>query len=422
MEIKQLATLLNQTIVPEVMGTQVNPTAITQYNATDPDVTVNQATARNTPAFLTYCQEQSLDVDYSFALEEDLSNYADLGTALSDLDETQLKTQYQNLLLGLRDVWVRGRAYSRNMPDIFIPAEEYGAVREIVMFGTDEFEIYEGRSLIDGQTYNQDQYIGTGEDARIYANESVLEVRGSIPNDQLKIYFSNAGELNKLVSGVMLKWDNTMNLGLEQMVQRVINSLIAGCDHEIKLVTMYNNAHSGANLTATTAIQDPDFIRWTSTIVKEVKKMMQKYNKVYNDQTIETFTPEASQHLTLLDMFAVNMETYLYANTYNEEYVKNVGKYDTVPYWQTRGNDLVPTIATAGDVNVKLPGELSATHIENVVGVLYDDYSCGVSLRAGGTNIRTHFNAKGDFTNYFYGQVVETFIDKRAGAVVFTLN
>lgn len=422
MEIKQLAELLNLTIVPEVMGTQVNPTAITQYNATSPDVLATQKNARELPAFLQYCQTQSLDVDYNFALTEDLSNFADFGTVVSDFTEDQLKTLYQNLLLGVRNVWVRDRRYEIAMPDIFIPSEEYGAVREIVMFGTSDYDVYNGRSLVGGTRYDQDTYIGTGEDARIYANQSVVEVRGSVPNDQLKLYFTNATELNKLVSGIYTKMDNTMNLGLESIVQRVINSMIAECDNVVNLVTMYNSTHSGANLTSSTAINDPDFLRWASTVIKQIKKQMTKYNKVYNDQSIETFTPEKNQHLTLLDMFKIGIETYLFSDTFNEEYVKgNYGSFDTVPYWQSRGNDLLPSLATAGDINVTFDGD-DNHHLTNVVGVLYDDWSCGVALRAGGTNVRTHYNANGDFLNYFYGQTVDTFIDKRAGSVVFTLN
>lgn len=422
MEIRQLAELLNQTIVPEVMGTQVNPTAIAQYNATSPEVLATQANARSLAAFLTYCSENSLTVDYDFALTEDLSNFADFGTVVADFTDDQIKTLYQNLLLGIRNVWIRDRKYQMSMPDIFIPAEEYGAVREIVMFGTADYEVYNGRSLENGTRYDQDTYIGTGEDARIYANQSVVEVRGSVPYDQLKLYFTDAMQMNKLVSGVYTRMDNTLNLGLESVVQRVVNSMIAECDNVINLVSMYNDSHADSELTATTAMNDPDFLRWASTVIKQIKKQMTKYNKIYNDESIETFTPDNAQHLTMLDMFKIGIETYLFSDTFHEEYVKgNYGTFDTVPFWQTRGNDLLPTISTAGDINVSF-ADGDAHHLTNVVGVLYDDWSCGVSLRAGGTNVRTHYNAKGDFLNYFYGQTVDTFIDKRAASVVFTLN
>lgn len=428
MEIVQLANLLNKTVVPELFGITVNPEVIKEYNNTSPEVTIDQSNARNNTAFLTWARDNSKELNYQFALTEDLSNFADFGAKFDNVTDEQLKTSYQKLLLGLRQIWVRQRKYELNVPDIFIPSEEYGAVIEMVQFGTCEYSEYNGRTLVDGRTYNQDKYHATGEDTRIFSNQSVIEIEASIPNDQLLMYFQNATKLNEFVSGLMLKWDNTMSLAIETVVYRTINAMLAGSSNVINLVTLYNNTHK-ESVTASTAMQTPEFLRWFSITLRTIKKMLTRWNKVYNDETIEQFTPESNQHLILLDMFANSVETYLFADTYHDDYLKRYGKYDTVAYWQTRGNELLPTIETAGDINVTIDKSLisntsgnETVHLTNVVGALFDDYSCGISLRAGGENVRTHFNAKGDFINWFLENSFENFIDTRAACVVFTLN
>ena len=89
MTLTQIATLLNEKIVPNVFGDGKSGT---------------------TP----------------ITIAEDLRNVVDLGTALADLSAGDLKNYMNDLVVGVFDTFVDTRAYKDETYDLFISDIEYG--------------------------------------------------------------------------------------------------------------------------------------------------------------------------------------------------------------------------------------------------------------------------------------------------------
>ena len=122
--------------------------------------------------------------------------------------------------------------------------------------------------------------------------------------------------------------------------------------------------------------------------------------------------------------FAKAADVYLQSSTFHNEFTK-LPKSETVIYWQGSGEDYA--FSSTSKIHVtnnnfinKNGEEVNASktvQLTGVIGVLFDEWALGVNNY--NQRVPSHYNAKGEFTNYFYKTDARYFNDYDENFIVF---
>ena len=201
--------------------------------------------------------------------------------------------------------------------------------------------------------------------------------------------------------------DKSMTIKTDALIMRTINNMIAetldadkaafGASKPnystastvrcVNLLKLYNTAKN-AQLTAATAILDPDFIRFAAYQMGLYADRLGSISTLFNVGGKERFTPKDALHTVLLSDFAKAAQAYLYADTYHNEQVL-LPKAETVPSWQATGKDYA--FANVSKIDVKSASGATIS-IGGVLGVMFDRDALGVTNSD--KRVTTNYNAK----------------------------
>lgn len=386
MTLEQIATLLNDTLVPNILGAEADPIA------------------------------------------PDLNNVIDLGTKIADIDGDTLKNYTKDFALGVIRTYFDTKAYQKVSPDIYIDSIDYGGAIQRVKARLAQASTSPIYTLQNGTRYDQDTYHEMEMNVKLYTKSTIFRLEFSIPNQKWVKAFTGPEGVQGIVSLIYSIIDRTLTNEIYALTMSMFNYLgVKSAAREIGLVTLYNQTMSPATpLTAATALHDFDFLQFAAEQIMLVRDYVRDMNTKYNDGEVENFTAEEDLRVTVLNMFDKAMIAKLRANTYHDNLL-NVGRYSTVNSWMGTGTDLLPTLAVVGKMAaVTTPADPESgteevvTTLNNVIGLVYDRYTLGITSTPLPT--RSHYNANGDFTNYFMDRQADYYIDTRETAVVLTLN
>lgn len=372
----QIATLLNTTIVPNVLGGTM--------------------------------------------ISEDLSNLIDLGTAVSSLTSSQLLDYTQSFVAGVAKTYFDERIFSKVVGGIFRDYTDWGGIIQRVKAGLSQVTDDVSQNLQNGVSYDPNVYVGFTPDNVVFTKDASFELDWSVPNNMWKAAFTSVDELNKLISYIRNRAENTMNVHLYSLQLATLRALaVSKAAGRIKALTLYNTTF-GTSLTVNQAMHDATFLKWFAELVLNLKRAITDISAKYNDGTVETFTPEEDVIVTMLAPMATALEVNMQSGVYHKELVE-IGEYDTINYWQNSGSSIIPDMAEIGAIDTNLDGSGTATQMDNVVCLIHDKYqSCGITAHE--ENITAQFNAKGDFTNYFRRIWAQYFVCTNQSAILITLE
>ena len=180
----------------------------------------------------------------------------------------------------------------------------------------------------------------------------------------------------------------------------------------VNLLKIYNDKFS-ANLTADTAITNPEFIRYASMTMSLYKDRLSKISTLFNVGGKERFTPSDMLHIVMLSDFMSAANSYLQSDTFNDEYTA-LPNAETVPYWQASGEDY--SFSSVSKINVKSSGG-STVEMGGILAVMFDTDALGVTNLD--RRVTTNYNAKAEFFNNFYKFDAGYFNDLNENFVVF---
>ena len=364
-------------------------------------------------------------------LTEDLSNVVNVGNAV--FNATTYDKFTKSLVDHIGRVIFVDRKYEGVAPSVIYDGFEFGAVLEKIGSEIPEYTENETWDLTDGQSYDPNVFYAPSVYAKFFSKYVTFEVPLSVTDKQAKSAFSSAQELTRFVSMLFGKVDDAMSLAQESLVMRTINGAIAetiyddyGANHigsssgvkAINLLYLYNQAHAGATLTQAQAMTSPDFIRFASVEIMKVANRFKKVSTLFNVGGKKRFTPMSKLKIVMHSDFASNAKAYLYSSTFHEEYVK-LPTADEVPYWQGSGDDY--DIAETTAIKVKLPSNNSKTvEADGILCAMFDEEALGVLNFERYTT--SNYNGKAEFTNYWHKQKVCQFLDLNENIVVFLCN
>ncbi len=366
---------------------------------------------------LTIEKEITGEVDL---IKEDLSNLVDVGKSVTSLFQSgnDVNSFVSTLIDQIGKVQFVDRTYRSQAPNIIKDSFEYGSILMKVRAEVPDFQentswklgALNGYGIKDKEELDPFVISAPTATQKVYNSKVTYEAPITIGEIQLKQAFTSAAEMGRFIAMIENRIQLKMTLSTDALIMRTINNLIglkigraanSSSDNVVNLLSVYNTAVGvGNTLTAEQALRNTDFLRFATKTISLYKEYMKTASTKYNEGGYLTFTPEDRLKFIVLSEFAKDMETYLYSDTYHNEFVKLAG-YSTVPYWQSQGEG-VDNFNIRSAIDVSCTDGTSTFNViqEGVVAVLFDDEAAAVVNE--NYRVTSQYNARGEYTNYFY--------------------
>ncbi|MDT3386797.1 MAG: hypothetical protein LIR46_03385 [Bacteroidota bacterium] len=361
----------------------------------------------------------------SAVLTEDLSNVVDIGEAI--FNAGAFDKYVKSLVNHIGKVIFVNRPYRGSAPSVLMDAWEFGSVLEKISSEMPEAVENESWELTDGASYDPHVFHQPPAEAKFFNKMITFEIDRSITEMQVKQSFSSANQLNGFVSMLFNEVDKAMTVKNDALIMRTINNMIgetvyaqfsgsaitgAGGPKAVNLLSRFNTQYS-KSITAAQAVLDPDFIRYAAYSMALYVDRLTRMSTLFNVGGKQRFTPKDLQHIVMLSEFRAAADVFLQSSTFHDEYTKLVNA-ETVPFWQGSGTDYA--FGSTGKIDVTTASGHNQT-VTGILGVIFDRDALGVTNY--NRRVTTQWNAKAEFTNYFYKMDARYFNDLNENFVVF---
>lgn len=358
-------------------------------------------------------------------LNEDLSNVVDMGTAV--FNASAFDAYVKSLVNHIGRVIFVNRPYRGSAPSVLMDAWEYGSVVEKIQSTLPTAVENDSWNLRDGTSYDPFVFNAPTAEAKFFNKMTTFEIDRSITERQVKQSFSSATQLNAFISMLFNEVEKALTVANDNLVMRTINNMIvetmysaykggaitgAGNPRSINLLYSYNQQY-GESLTAAQAIIDPAFIRYAAYQMALMTDRLTRISTLFNVGGKARFTPKELQHIVMLSEFRTAADVFLQSGTFHDEYTKLINA-ETVPFWQGSGTDYA--FSSTGLIDADSAAGHKQT-VSGVLGCIWDRDALGVMNF--NSRVTTQYNAKAEFTNYFYKRDARYFNDLNENFVVF---
>ena len=360
---------------------------------------------------------------------EDLSNIVTVGEAV--FNANAMDKYVKALVNRIGKVIFVNRVYQGSAPSVMMDGWEYGSVLQKVSTGLPEAKINETWELEDGQSYDPHVFHKPkGIVVKFYNEYVTFEVDMSFTEDQLKMSFTSATEMNGFISMLYTSVENKMTVSIDELIRRTINNLIAETIYDdyqdaalntksgvkaINLLYQYNNTvnKGGTPLTADKALSNLDFIKYAAYFIKLTHDRMRTMTTLYNIGKQPRFTAQDYSKIVLLSDFSSAADVYLQSDTFHNEFTK-LPTAETVTYWQGTGTNFDFDSVSKIDVKSSQNHQVSTT---GILGVMFDRWSLGVSNVS--RKVTSQWTPNAEFFTNFYKYKAGFFNDLNENFVVF---
>lgn len=344
-------------------------------------------------------------------------SWVDTGKTIASLSASDFKTFLNKFALGVIRSEFDTRVWKKTL-DIMTDSQTYEGIKQFVKARPLSAEDTTLIALVNGQDYTDGTYRDLQTDTLLATKDESIQFAWSVPQLELTTLFSNEESAMRYVALINATVSTSFNRAKWVIQLSTLDKLILSAvtgNRVVNLVTAYNATHT-PQVTTATALESIDFKRWACEVVANLKEYMTDISKKYNDgatNPIETFVPTEDIRLTMLTQFSNALKN---VSNYESVPALSWGEYNTVNAWQTTGSTLLPDLATCGGISDSTTQDTAT----NVVGVLYDKYAVGMTIRA--EKVTSSYIARGDFTNFYGTFVAQSFVNNMNNAVVLTLN
>ena len=352
-------------------------------------------------------------------VQEDLGNIVEVGKAV--FNANAMDKYVKALVNRIGKIIFVNRVYEGSAPSVLMDGWEYGSVMQKVSMGLPEATENETWELVDGQSYDPHIFHAPkGVVAKYYNKYITFEIDMSFTENQLKMSFNSVTELNGFISLLYTQVENSMTVKLDELIRRTINNMIAETVHTnngaraINLLTLYKSAYpADSTITAATALNNPDFIRFAAYIIKVTHGRMRTMSTVFNEGNQPRHTPTDMSHIVLLEDFASGADVFLQSNTFHDE-LSALPTAERVPYWQGSGTSYA--FADVSKINVKT-ADGNVVEQGGILGVMFDRWALGVANIE--RKVTSQYTPNAEFFTNFYKYKAAYFNDMNENFVVF---
>lgn len=365
-------------------------------------------------------------------VNEDLSNLVSVGQVITS--STQFGDNFENYAGKIVDKVGRtvfaDRAYRAKDLGIWRDSWEYGSVLEKIRVDVGDYEDNCEWDLTKpgttGLDYNENlqahieelfKFVPANTQAKYFNLKTTFKTVISITRKQLKSAFNGASEMARFIGMIENRILSKMEIAKDQLQRRTLVNLIgtkiAGNSSVVDLKAEFEAAGGATIATFAAALKDPEFLRFAAKRMTMDREFMSEPSKIYNDGRFYTHTPIEDSRLIVIADLDAGLKFNLYGDTYNEEFVK-LNNYKTVPFWQGSGTAM--SLTDRSKINIKTAGG-DTVEETGIIGVLFDRDAAMVCNED--PDVRSQYNADGNFTNYFYTYDCSYFNDFDENAIVY---
>lgn len=346
-------------------------------------------------------------------------SWVDTGTAIANLSAADFKTFLQKFALGVIKTEFDTRVWEHTL-DIFTDWQTYEGIKQYIKAAPLTADDVTMIALVGGVDYNDRVYKDLTTATTLYTKDFGYQFSWCVPQEELKYLFMDessvvnyVGLINATVSTSFnrAKWNTQLSL----LSKLAVDSVSAG--KNVDLVTEFNSTHTNTVTTAN-CMESDEFKRWCRETIANLREYLLDITSKYNGNAVESFTPYEDTRVTLLTQFAHALQNVPAYGDLGDRLA--IGNYSTLNMWQASGASLLPDIATAGAIT-DLNGGGTPITATNVVGMLYDKYSVGLTLKTD-KKVTSDYVPAGDFTKFFGAMAGQGFINMNNNAIVLTLN
>lgn len=363
---------------------------------------------------------------------EDLTNIVEVGKELFDNGDSAVDNYVKKLIDHIGKVIFVNRTYGGRAPSMLMEDWEYGSVMQKIDADLPDSVENPAWSLVDGQHYEQDTFHAPkGVTVKFFNGLTTFQVNFSISHETVKESFDNVTQLNGFFSMLETKINTRLTIDTDNLIMRTLNNFIGltlnneytNGDYSTKsgirainLLALYKEENPTSTLTVSEALHDLSFIKFASYYISLTSDRLETAGVLYNIGGRVRFTPKELQRITLLSEFAKRANVYLQSDTFHNEFTK-LPNAEIVAYWQGSGTDY--KFANTSKINIKANDGANGVEVEasGILGVIRDRDSCAVNKYR--RKVTSHYNANGDFVNYFYKQEARYYNDTNENFVVF---
>lgn len=347
---------------------------------------------------------------------------------LVDIGETVIGSQnmdnyVRSLIDRISKVVFVDRPYEGGTPSVLMSDSEWGAVTEKIKYmGLPEATENETWDLQDGMSYDPNVFTKPQVAAKFFSKRTTFEVPMSFASRQIKSAFTGAGQLTAFFSMIENTIAKSLTVKQDSLIMKTIGNFIMQTHADqtgnryVKLGTMYRTA-SGKSTSGEALLYDPEFIRYSSMIIKRIAKRMTGLSTLFNEGGNPRNTASKYLHMILHNDFTAAADAYLQSDTYHEQFTA-LPKGEIVPFWQGSGTAFgwSDTSCVKG-----IPaGSDEAVTVSNILGVMFDRDALGVCNLD--RRVTSNYNGKAEFTNNWYKFDCGYFNDFDENFVLFTLD
>lgn len=368
-------------------------------------------------------------------IAEDLSNVVDAGKIISS--DPDVNGNFENYAgkivdkVGRTIFW--DRVYTADDLGIWRDSFEYGSVLEKIRCDVGDYEDNCEWILTDDTNNNNTldyndsiathvaemfKFYPASVQAKYFNKKTTFKTTISITRKQLRSAFNSAADMARFIGMIEQRVRSKMEISKNALQKMVIANLIgehvAQNKQVIDLAALYNSETGQTAGTLAAALSDKTKARYIAQKMTFYREMMTEPSKLYSASgTFWNHTPlEDSRMIVLADLDSA-LRFNVYGDTYNEEFVK-LNNYKVVPFWQTSGTS--NALADRSGLNITTSNG-NAVIRNNILGVLFDRDAAMICNED--PEIRTQYNADGNFTNFFYCADCSYYNDFDENAIVF---
>lgn len=256
---------------------------------------------------------------------------------------------------------------------------------------------------------------------------------------QLDQAFSGPDQFASFISMMMTNASDMMEQARENIKRLTIVNLIGAIignystNQQIQLVTEYNAYIGSPSPALTWADICADnshyqrFMRFAygriATIASMLTERSAKFHVSLTGKTIMRHSPYEMQRLYMLGQERYSMEAQVLADAFHDNYLK-YADVETVNFWQAIDTpdeiNITPSYLETVGANAGTIQKGAAVNATGIFAVLMDRDAAGVVQMNERT--RTQYNARGEYTNYWFSFCERYYNSFTENAVVFTLD
>lgn len=303
------------------------------------------------------------------------------------------------------------RRYYNKLRDMVVTDFEWGAILQKIRVRLSNSLPDPTFQLVDGQSIDQYRIYKPQVTQKLFVSRTPYMYAVTISKPLLREAFTGPEGMQRLISIINGQVVNSIELAFENLGRLALYNMGAETTHVVDLLTDYNTA-TNSTFTAQSALLDDGFLRYAVSTIHLTSKAFTDYSTMYNDGTIETFTPIQDQRLKVNALFESRLETVVQYSAFHKELV-DLGVYVDLSYWQNPQTPMDYKIIRASDGK-----QVNRT---NVVAMLYDREACGLYRRDEEVNT-TPLNAAARYYNTFWHEQQLWFNDLSENFIIFTLG